>query len=150
MVALWTLGCAHYIFMKNTLLAAIIIITFSASARAQLEERNYFIGTTLGAVSYNTGNFGYDYSTGNFQNQDDKKYVIQMDPAIGIFLSDHLIFGGNLDLSYSHDKGVITNTTGANIYSNHQANATSFTIGPFANCPDSVQWSIGSGIFARP
>ena len=101
------------------------------SVKAQIAKGNLFVGTGIGSTTYNFGNYSYTYSDANVKNQDQKAYTLNLSPSIGVFLTDHLIFGGSLNLAYDHNKTDISNTTDNFLTNNSTVNTTTFTAGPF-------------------
>lgn len=117
--------------MKKSILVLLIGIAGLTSVNAQMTKGNLFIGTGLGAATYNTGNYNFNYSDGNVRAQDAKDFSLSVSPQMGVFLSDHLVFGGTLDLAYDHTKNNISNTTDGLSANNSTLNSTTFAIGPF-------------------
>jgi hypothetical protein len=117
--------------MKKILLALALCAGVLTGVNAQTAKGNLFLGTGLGATSYNTGNYTFDYSDGNNVSQNDKKYALSLSPSIGVFLTDHLVFGGSLDVSYDHEKSVLNNTDPTQVGSISTTNSTNYSVGPF-------------------
>src|SRR5580698_10185119 len=90
--------------MKKILLMMAIAAAGFTAAKAQVEKGNLFIGPGLGTTTYNFGTYNFDYSNGNIKNQDQKNYSLDLSPQVGVFLTDHLIFGGALGLDYTNNK----------------------------------------------
>jgi len=117
--------------MKKSILVLIIGVAGLTTAKAQMTKGNLFIGTGLGAATYSTGNYNFNYSDGNAKGQDAKDFSLSLSPQMGVFLTDHLVFGGTLNLAYDHTKNNITNTSDGALVNNTTVNATTFAVGPF-------------------
>jgi hypothetical protein len=117
--------------MKKVIFAILGCVACLTNVKGQMTKGNLFMGTTLGAATYNNGNYSYDYSDGNVQKQDDKKYAVTLAPQIGVFVTDHLVFGGSLGFGYNHEDNFITNTTDGALSHDRTTNNTTFYLGPF-------------------
>jgi len=117
--------------MKKIFLVIAVSIGALTSVKAQLTKGNLFLGTDIGTGTYNSGNYSFNYSDGNVVNQNFKKSTISLSPQIGVFLTDHLIFGGHFDLNYDHEKSIINNTDPTLAPSQSTTDGTTYTIGPF-------------------
>jgi hypothetical protein len=117
--------------MKKTILIFAGCLLAITSVKAQLAKGNLFIGTGLGTTTYNFGTYTYTYPDANVKTQDEKDYSLTLSPSIGVFLTDHLIFGGSLGLSYSNEKINETSTIDNYLVDNTTSNTTTATIGPF-------------------
>jgi len=118
-------------FMRKIFLALALCAGGLTIANAQTAKGNLFLGTGLGATSYTTGNYTFDYSDGNNVSQNDKKYVFGVNPQLGVFLTDHLVFGGTLGVNYGHEKSVLNNTDPTVVGSQSVTNSSTYSIGPF-------------------
>ncbi|HZY37916.1 MAG TPA: hypothetical protein VFE53_14760 [Mucilaginibacter sp.] len=117
--------------MKKIILAGMFCIAATTILKAQGSKGNLFVGTDIGSTSYNSINMSTN-TNGNIITSDTKEYTIGVAPAIGIFLSDHLVFGGDLSVNYTYDKDNETdNSGGAVLSSSSTRNITHFDIGPF-------------------
>ena len=117
--------------MKKTILIFAGCLLAITSVKAQLAKGNLFIGTDLGTTAYDFGTYNYTYPDGNVKTQDAKDYSLTLSPAMGVFLTDHLIFGGSLGLSYSNEKVNETSMVDNYLIDNTTSNTTTATIGPF-------------------
>lgn len=117
--------------MKKTILLITICIAGIMSANAQIAKGNLFVGTGLGTTTYNFGNYTYTYASGEIRTQDEKEYSLSVTPQIGVFLTDHVVFGGNLNISYTHNEGDNSYADDAVLTNNSVTNTTVFSVGPF-------------------
>jgi len=117
--------------MKKIILTMAVCIAGLTGVKAQIAKGNLFVGSTIGATTYNWGTYTYDYSTGNNQKLDNKKYSINLTPSLGVFVTDHLVFGGNLDVGYDHTKNDVTNTDPAGTGTQTTVNSSTYSVGPF-------------------
>ncbi|BAU52732.1 hypothetical protein [Mucilaginibacter gotjawali] len=117
--------------MKKILLAAAVCMAGLSSVKAQIAKGNLFVGSDIGTATFNSGTLTYDYSTGNIQKTDHKKFEIGVSPALGVFVTDHLVIGGNLNVNYSHIKDNITLTDASGTGTVATSNSSTYAIGPF-------------------
>jgi hypothetical protein len=117
--------------MKKTILIFAGCLLAMTGVKAQLAKGNLFIGTDLGTTTYNFGTYTYTYPDANVKSQVEKDYSIGISPSIGVFLTDHLIFGGSLNVAYSNQKINETSTIDNYLVDNTTSNTTTATIGPF-------------------
>jgi hypothetical protein len=117
--------------MKKPLLILAVFFIALTSASAQTTKGTLFVGTTLGTTAYDFGTSTYTYTDADVKSQDQKNYSLSLSPQIGVFLTDHLIFGGSLDLSYAHNTDNVSNTTDNLLINDATTNTTTFSAGPF-------------------
>ena len=117
--------------MKKIFLAAAVCMAGLSSVKAQIAKGNLFVGSDIGGTTYNWGTNTFDNSTGDIQKINNKKYAIGLTPAMGVFVTDHLVFGGYLDISYDHTKDNVTNTDPANVSTQATGSSSTYSIGPF-------------------
>ncbi|WP_295671078.1 hypothetical protein [uncultured Mucilaginibacter sp.] len=117
--------------MKKILLAAVVCISGLTTVKAQVAKGNLFVGSDIGATSYNSGTVTFDYSNGSVQKTNNKKFDLGISPSLGVFVTDHLVFGGSLDVNYSHLKDNITSTAPEGTSSVATSNSSTYSIGPF-------------------
>ena len=117
--------------MKRIFLVLAICFTGLTSLKAQLAKGNLFVGSTIGSTAYNWGTNTYLYSAGNTQKLDSKQFAIDLTPSLGVFVTNHLVFGGSLDVGYSHNKSDVTNTDGSVVPTQTTINNSTYSIGPF-------------------
>lgn len=118
--------------MKKIFLAIAICTAAFTGAKAQLTKGNMFVGADLGTTSYSFGTQSFNYSSaGSIQNDNNKTYSLDFAPSMGVFLTNHLVFGGTLDLSYSHISDNITNTNSTLVSNESKSDNTTVTLGPF-------------------
>jgi hypothetical protein len=117
--------------MKKIFLILTTCAIALTSVKAQVAKGNLFVGADLGATSYRFGTYTYNYPDANVKTEDQNDYSLNLSPRLGVFLSDHLIFGGALALDYNHDKINNSNTTDNLLMNNTVSNQTTFSVGPF-------------------
>ncbi len=133
-------------------------ILYSVESKAQFSKGTMMLGTTIGTTGYSSANSGYDYDAGNSRSTGTHTFTISAGPQIGVFLTQHLVFGATPAISFSSSHVSTTNTStgGTNTGSTTTTNTTTVNIGPFlrdyfASVPGNnwfyfqVNGSVGSG-----
>jgi len=128
---MYTLYNQNYKLMKKIFLAVSIGIAGLTVVKGQQTKGSLFIGTGAGTAVYNSGNYNYNYSYGNIKNLDAKTFELNFNESIGVYLTDHFVFGGSLNVAYNHEKDNATNTNAIVLTDVATTNATTFAIGPF-------------------
>jgi hypothetical protein len=75
--------------MKNTVFLALAIATTSLPAAAQTEKGTKYLGIGVGDLNYRKGK---DYGADQLS--------AALHPAVGVFVADNILVGGNLTLGY--------------------------------------------------
>jgi len=114
--------------MKKIILAGIFCIAATTLLKAQGAKGNLYLGTDLGSTIYHSQTTTTN-TNGNIETNNTKEYTISVAPAIGVFLSDHFILGGNLSVNYDHNQSDF-NDAAASSSSTTTSNSTHFDIGP--------------------
>src|ERR1700693_2295237 len=96
--------------MKKTFLLVAIGIACLTSVEAQTSKGNLFFGAGIGTAAYDFGTYTFDYSHTNDKNQYLKNYSLELSPAFGVFITSHLVFGGDLDLTFTHNRSNFNST----------------------------------------
>ncbi len=117
--------------MKKIIIAALVCAASVTVVKAQTEKGNLFMGSTIGYTEYSSQNQNLAYPDGNFENTNTKFSGILLQPEFGVFVSDHLVFGGNLNLDYRHFNRILNKTETSTVNSSTITNTTTVTIGPF-------------------
>jgi len=89
------------------------------------------MGTHLLAGSSTSGDYSFDYSNGNNIKHNNDKFNLGLIPTVGVFVSDHLVFGGALDIGYDHKKTSINNANSSTPASTETVSGGQYSIGPF-------------------
>ncbi|MGI0106833.1 hypothetical protein [Salinimicrobium sp. WS361] len=101
--------------MKRVLLlSTLMILGFTATSHAQLQEGNIMLGADLGSGVTTTptnGLFGF-----NLGLDEDSGYNIGLSPKMGYFLNDDFVLGGILNLGYYNAAGDDDETSNTFIY----------------------------------
>ncbi|WP_156877256.1 hypothetical protein [Salinimicrobium terrae] len=88
---------------KILLLAALMIVGFSNTSHAQLEEGNIMLGADIGSgISTTTTNGLFGFNLGLDENSG---YNIGVSPKIGYFLNDAFVVGAIVNLGYDNAEG---------------------------------------------
>ena len=88
---------------KVLLLATLMIVGFTNTSHAQLEEGNIMLGADIGSgltTSGTDGLFGF-----NLGLNEDTGYNIGISPKMGYFLNDNFVVGGIVNLGYVNAAG---------------------------------------------
>ncbi len=117
--------------MKKIILAVAVCMVCITLVKAQGSKGNIFMGATLGTASYSSSSPTFTYSDGSFNKSNTKEFSLSVDPEIGVYLTDHFIFGGNLDVSYTHDKESQTMTQNGVSNIATTTDQANYMIGPF-------------------
>jgi hypothetical protein len=117
--------------MKKVMLCAIALATFIGS-QAQNKKGNLLVGVTLGSGGYSSSENDYMYSTSpTVYNGDSKSFYIGISPDVGLYLTDRLILGAYVGLSYSNGKSHSGNST-TTTTSTSESNSLYFSAGPYS------------------
>ncbi len=116
---------------KPFLFLAIASMAGLTPVAAQSLKGTLFVGTSIGSTSYTQTSNNYDYSDGGNKNTDAHAYSLSLSPSMGVFVTNHLIIGGSLGLSYSHNKTNTANTEGTPTAETTSTNTTTMNLGPF-------------------
>jgi hypothetical protein len=121
--------------MKKSILLSITILVVSISASAQFSKGTIFVGPTIGTNSYQSASDNLDYYSGANNNRSisSKTYTLTIGPQVGVFVTDHLILGGSVNVGET-DKKTNTSTLLANATTTQtsaKTNTTTFPAGPF-------------------
>jgi hypothetical protein len=122
--------------MKRTFLTAVLCLAGIVFANAQSNKGTLFFGTSIESTTYSNTYDNYSLSDGNFKTNHEKAFDLSFNPTVGVFLTNHLIFGGTIGITHSYDKTDLTNTdilTSGTQSSNGITtdNTTGYSIGPF-------------------
>lgn len=117
--------------MKKVILVFVVCILSLNMVKAQIAKGNIFVGTSVGSTAYNFGTSAYNYSNGNVKTQDQNEYTLSFSPTMGVFVTNHLILGGNLNLAYSNNTVNYNNTTASTVKSNSTTITNTVSVGPF-------------------
>ena len=118
--------------MKKTLIAALICATGALHASAQESLKGtVFLGTSVGSTTYTQTSNDYTYPDGGTKNTTPHAYSFSLSPSAGVFVTNHLILGGSLGVSYSHNKTNTSITEGSPSSSTSTTNSTTVDLGPF-------------------
>jgi hypothetical protein len=116
---------------KPFVLLAITSLVGLTPVAAQSLKGTLFAGTSIGSTSYTQTTNNYDYADGGNKNTDAHAYSLSLSPSMGVFVTNHLIVGGSLGLSYAHNKTNSSNTEGGSTAETTFTNTTTVNLGPF-------------------
>jgi hypothetical protein len=117
--------------MKKILTTALVCIFGLTMVKAQIAKGNLFVGSSFGFASYTSIDNTYNFSDGGTKQLDQKIYDVNLNPAYGVFVTDHLILGGMFNLDYNNNKTDIANFEGSPSNSTGTNISSLFSIGPF-------------------
>src|SRR5689334_2216056 len=103
--------------MKSIILVAIFCAVSSCLLAQQLSKGTLFVGSSIGSTNYNSITNNYDYVDSGLRKTINHNFGIGLTPQMGVFVTNHLVVGGNLGLDYTHNKQEIQNSEG-NLISN--------------------------------
>jgi hypothetical protein len=108
-------------------------IFFAANVKAQFSKGTVMLGTTIGTTGYSSANSAYDYDAGNTRSTGTHTYSFSIGPQVGVFLTQHLVFGATPSVSFtsSHVSTTSISATGTQTGSTTTTNTTTVSIGPF-------------------
>ena len=117
--------------MKSTILLGILCIA-SHVVFAQLSKGTLFVGPTIGTGNYNSVNNNFEYADSGLRKTTNHNFGISAGPQIGVFLTDHIVVGGNLGVDYTHNKTNVSSTEGNLNNNNTERSTLTINVGPFA------------------
>ncbi len=97
--------------MLKQLSLLIVAATITATATAQFKKGNILVETNLGNISFGNNNNSTEAS-GATRKSDSKSFSIGLYPRVGFFVSDNVVLGTELSLSFYSSKGNDFNGTG--------------------------------------
>lgn len=118
--------------MKKVMIGALALVA-AFTVQAQNKKGNLMIGTYVGSGSYSSSNYKstYSYAPATEYKSEYKSFSIGVGPEIGWYITDRLVLGTSLGLSYYHQTSKSSNTTTTNT-SSSKSNSFSFSAGPSA------------------
>jgi hypothetical protein len=119
--------------MKKAIFAMIASFVFFLGTNAQFTKGTVMLGTAIGTTGYSSANSDYSYDAGNAKSTGTNTFTLSFGPQIGVFLTQHLVFGAtpSLNLSTSHASTTNTSATGVQTGSTTTTTTTTVSIGPF-------------------
>jgi len=120
----------------NMLQRKLLVIAFSVfvlNASAQFSKGERMVSASVGSVFYNSGKTVYTYpapTTGVTSNNNN--FGINVNPVYGWFITDHIVVGPSLLISYNHNKTFFTDDGNGNTYNSDVTNTFNIGLGAFA------------------
>jgi hypothetical protein len=143
---------------KAIFMTSAMCIMYVLQSNAQFSKGTIMLGTTVGTTGYSSANSNYDYDAGNTRSTGTHTFTISAGPQVGVFLTQHLVFGATPAISFSSSHVSTTNISaaGTETGSTTTTNTTTVSIGPFlrdyfASVPGNnwfyfqINGSVGSG-----
>lgn len=117
--------------MKQVIFSAIAFISV-VSVQAQNKKGNLMIGTYVGSGSYYSSKYKSTYSySPNVSESEYKSFSIGVGPEVGLYITDRLVVGTSLNISYGHSKNDYS-STGSPSTSTGKSSNVYFSAGPSA------------------
>jgi hypothetical protein len=118
--------------MKKLLLCAIAFMAVF-TVNAQNKKGNMLVSAYLGSGGFSSNKNDYTYSTspGTTYNSDSKNFNIGVGPEVGWYLTDRLVVGTYLGLSYNNSKNNSGNSS-STVTGHGKSNTLYFNLGPSA------------------
>jgi hypothetical protein len=117
--------------MKKLLLCAIAFMAVF-TVNAQNKKGNMLVSAYVGSAAFNSNKNDYTYSIGpTIYDGDSKSFNIGVGPEVGWYLTDRLVVGTYLGLSYYNSKSNSGNNSSINT-SHSKSNSLYFNVGPSA------------------
>jgi hypothetical protein len=104
----------------------------SLSTRAQFSKGDKMVGANIGSVFYNSGKTVYTYpppTTGITYNTNE--LGININPVYGWFITNSIVVGPSINISYHHKKAFYTDDSNGNTYNSDMSNQFSAGVGAF-------------------
>lgn len=128
----------HFITKNLSMKKAMVMITtacilFASAANAQFSKGTVMLGTTIGSTGFSSANSNYGYDVGTLKSTGTNTFTFSVGPQVGVFLSQHLVFGAtpSLNISTSHVSTTTNNTNNTTTGSTTSTTTTTVTIGPY-------------------
>ena len=118
--------------MKKINVCVLALLTVF-TMQAQNKKGNMLVSVNVGSGSFYSNKNDYSYSTlpGTTYNGDSKSFSIGISPEVGLYLTDRLVVGTYLGLSYYNSKNNSGNS-GTTTTSHGKSNSLYFNLGPSA------------------
>ena len=117
--------------MKKIILVALTCTAFILKTTAQVSKGTIFLGTSIGSTTYSQATNDYSYPDGGSKTTTPDIYSLSLSPQAGVFVTNHVILGGTLGVSYSHNKTNTSNTETSASSSTSMTQTATFNLGPF-------------------
>src|SRR5688572_24230363 len=117
--------------MKKLLVMVMLLIVVS-NAFAQNKKGNWLLGTALGSAGFSNSEVRNKLSTSvNTSISDGDNFAIQLYPNVGYYVTDHIVLGALVGVSYVISKSKSWSSNSIS-YSSSRSNYFNVSAGPFA------------------
>lgn len=118
--------------MKKVMIGALALFA-AIAVQAQNKKGNLMIGAYVGSGNYTSSNYKstYSYAPATEYKSEYKNFSIGVGPEVGWYITDRLVLGTSLSISYYHTKSDNSNNVSTNT-SEGSSNSLFFSAGPSA------------------